>query len=249
MRIEGTLEEELNLKTDLKINGKPYRNIIIREVLGFDEEEVSKTRYKDNPTLLLIELIYRVIAEVKGTTELPTREDIKNLPVGILDELILDIRKLSVGEEIEIHAVCPNKKCKTRYEDIVSIDEINRREGNYDPIDLVLPRGLAIDGKLCKNIKLRFPDGNIQERFIQKSNKDLERFGILNTEMIHACIMNLDGYSLSLKQVSSMTRKDRQFISNSLHNAPGPDTKITIECRGCEEEIYTYTINALDFLV
>lgn len=247
MRHEGALEEDKELASPLNLEGKDYKNIVIREVMGFDEEEVSKTHYKKNPAALLITLIWRCIAEVKGTDKMPEKQDIKNLPVGILDELTIAIRKLSIGNELEIRAFCPNKECKKPHESYMDLDEIERRPGKYGGQDATLPRGTTIKGKKCTKVKLRDIDGNVQERFIKMNEAEMDRFGVLNTEFLHACVVSIGGHEVSKKEISGLTRMDRRYLSLLLKDAPGPSTRLDIVCEHCGEE-YEHAINILDFL-
>lgn len=247
MRHEGALEEDMELAVPLVIGDKKYKKIIIREVMGFDEEEVSKTHYKKNPASLLITLLYRCIAEVKGTDKLPEKQQIKDLPVGIIDELTIAIRKLSIGNELEIKAFCPNKECKKPYESYMDLDDIERRPGKYGGQETKLPRGTIIDGKKCTKVVLRDIDGNVQERFIKMNDAEMERFGVLNTDFLHACIVTIGGKEVSRQQISGLTRMDRRHLSELLKDAPGPNTRLDIECEHCGES-YEHAINVLDFL-
>lgn len=245
MRIENTLEEDWKLAASLEVAGKKFNRVILREVIGYDEEAISQPKFKDKPTQMYIELISRCIAEVPGTDQFPTRKELKDLPIGVLDGIILVLRRLSVGEDIEIRTACPNENCKKPYEDLKTIDELPQRKGSYDHKIVPLDRGVIVEGKKLMKAKVKPVDGHIQEEFIAKN--DYSHFGELNTDLLYSCIVDIDGVKPTREMIQSMTRKDRKALSTAITDFPGPDVQIPCKCGYCGRE-FTHRVNPLDFL-
>jgi len=254
MKIENCLESEVKLECGLKINGKEFKNIIVREVVGYDEEAISQPKFKKNASGLIIELISRCIAEIPGAERFPSQQELKDLPIGILDTLTLAIRKVTVGDDIEIKAFCPGfledaqgnrKPCKKPYEALISINDIEIKKGAYVPIEVILSRGIVYEGKVLKKATLRLVDGNVQETFLKTT--DFTKFGELSTEFIFKCVIDIDGVIPTEDMVRSMSSKDRRKITEALKNAPGPRTVHECICETCGE-VWETPINILDFL-
>jgi hypothetical protein len=249
MRYENTLEAEFVFPKEikLKIAEQEFSRIIVREVNGFDEEIISQPRYKDNPAKMFQELISRCIAEVPGSEGYPTKKELKDLPVGILDEIILKIRQLSVGDEFSVKAVCPIENCRKPEELIGSLDLIKRRKGSYAPKKIKLQRGVVFEGKKLNTALIKPPDGHMQEDLIGIKEGELVKFGELSTGIIFSCLVSIDDIKPSREMVTSMVRVDRKLLSEEIQNFPGPETVGDVACKSCGYE-YEQQIPILDFL-
>lgn len=248
MRYPNTLEQEYSFPdgVELKVADNKTKRVILREVIGYDEETISLPKYREKPAHMIIELISRCIAEIPGTEQFPTKKELKDLPIGVLDDMLIEIRRLTQGEEIEVTALCPDKACRKPYETVVTLDEIPYRDGKFAPKKVKLERGVVSEGgKKLMSVTIRPPDGHMQEEFSER--KDLEQFGMLSTDMIHACTVDVDGVKPDKAMISSMAKVDRKKISVAIQEFPGPDTAIKVTCPACGR-VYDYRLNPLDFL-
>jgi sporulation protein YlmC with PRC-barrel domain len=248
MRIENALEKDVKLPVGIDVEGKLYDKVKIREVLGLDEEFISQPRFKNNPASMMVELVGRCIVEVEGLGVDITPNVLRNSCTGALDYLFLQIRNLSAGGEYEVVDKCSNGH---KYKDYINLeDDLVVTEGT-PVIDIKLPRGLHKDQGVVKNIKLAFPDGNLQEFFVKKGAKkeDLDKFGEINTEVIYRCISKVNPeLKITRDDIKMLSRKDRKYITNYIQeNAPGINTEITCVCDTCEDE-FIHTVNPFDFL-
>lgn len=245
MKLENCLEAEVTLPVDLIIEGKPYRKVILREVIGLDEEAISQPAYKDNAPAMVQELVSRCIAEVPGAPKLPSKKELKDLPVGVIDILVLEIRKLTAGDELQFSIPCENESCKKLIEGTVSISSIPMKEGSFAPVEVTLKRGFTLNGKKIKKVLMKFPDGNMQEQFARL--KDLSKFGEVKTDILTACIVSAEGEAVDRSTVSTMGSADRKILSEVLKKSPGPDTAVALACPKCGTE-FEAPLNVFDFL-
>jgi hypothetical protein len=200
---------------------------------------------------MIIELIYRCIAEVPGAERLPSKKEIKSLPVGVLDSLVMEIRKLSVGDEIPFTAVCPaidkeGNTCGQKDELVSLLSEIKMKPGSYELKKIPLERGVAVEGKKLKVATIKCPDGFLQDQFSKQ--KDTFRFGEMSTDFIHACLVDIDGVKIDKATVSNMARIDRKKLSDEIKKFPGPDTTANAKCSKCGKN-YEVPLVIFDFLV
>lgn len=245
MKLENCLESEVTLPVDLMIDGKPYRKIVLREVVGLDEEAISQPAYKENAPAMIVELLYRCIADVEGAPRLPNKKEIKNLPVGVLDFIVLELRKVSMGDDFNFTIACINEDCKKPLEGTIKISQIPMKEGSFEDKEVILERGVTVGGKRLKKAIVRVPDGNIQEIFFKKS--DFSKFGEVNTELISACLVSIDDQKVDKSTVSAMARIDRKKLSDMLKDLPGPDTMVSLTCPSCGRQ-FEAPLNVFDFL-
>jgi len=251
MRMEQCLEVEFKLpeELDFKLGEVKCPTIILREVIGFDEEAISQPVYKSNPAAMVIELIHRCIAEVPGSERLPTKKEIKLLPIGILDNIVREIRKISVGEEIPFTVVCPSKvdgvSCGNEDTVVVNIDDILMTEGSFANKEVTLKRGITIDGVKLKKALVKCPDGYAQEQFAK--DRDFFKFGEMTTDLLFSCIVDIDGVKATKEMISGMARIDRKLISEAIQKAPSLDLAAKVVCSRCSHE-YEATVNLFDFL-
>lgn len=247
MKIDDCLEVEFTLPEDapLVVAEVPYTSLILREVIGLDEEAVSQPSFKENPPAMLIELISRCIVEVPGAERLPSKKELKNVPVGVLDLIVKEIRSISVGDEMPFKATCPVEKCGNVDERVALLSDMVMKEGSFKPVTVPLERGIMVDGVKLKKAIIKCPDGWVQDQFMKF--KDYFRFGEISTDLIYACLVSIDGVKVDKSAVSRMAKVDRKKLTDVIKNFPGLDIAIAVTCSKCGKE---YEANAvlIDFL-
>ena len=111
-------------------DGVLHTEFEVREMTGADEEAISKPDIKNNGGKVVRTIIERCCTRIgtyyqKDTKSNKWREMIQDLSVGDQDFILLKIREMSLGEEIESRYKCPNPSCK---EDIITTIEIDELE-------------------------------------------------------------------------------------------------------------------------
>lgn len=252
MKVEGVLERELELAHGLIVKDKEYKQFTIREVVGTDEEAISQPIYKKNPIAMYLELIHRCIVEVTDFGKPLTKNELKSLPVGTLDELMLQIRLISIGPDYDLEEKCSNKECNYTYKANYNLEDLEIRQGSREK-KITLPRGFMVGEKKIKEVVLTYPNGFTQEGIVKSTpnlTKDsgFTKFGELNTTVVLGCIKDASKQGIDPDIVKAMTRADRRAITEAVKESPGPVQSIELECPECEEKI-RHVVNLLDFLV
>lgn len=231
---------EVGYKDD---KGETHKEVEIREITGFDEEMITKPEVRSNIGKLVTTLISNVVVRI-GTikpadmTRAKWEKIFRELPLGDRDKIMLEIRKQSNGNEIELDMKCPH--CKQKIVHIVEIDtDIDYRplDGNPEAIPFELPKGLRNDeGQLCTTGFLRLPNGDDQDQLDSIARKNP---GQANTTLLTRVITELDGYGkVSLSDLRKMSVRDRDSLIKLLGDyAYGPKFEISFPCPSCMEDV------------
>jgi hypothetical protein len=182
---------------------------------------------------------------------MPTKDELKVLPVGVMDEILLSVRKLSVESVYKVEDKCP--ECSKKYESTIDTDDLERREGEKT-FSIELKRGIPYEGKVIKKLNVKYPNGFVQELIFKHSGENIDegftKFGDLNTDIIHKCLSGANGaVSITRDMVSNMARIDRKKITDAIaEGAPGPQTSIEVRCASCGNT-WNHQLNPFDFLL
>lgn len=233
-------------------DGIVHTEFEIREMTGADEEAISKPDIKNNGGKLMRTIIERCCVRI-GTyhqNEVKSnkwREMIQELSVGDQDLILLKIREMSLGEEIESRYKCPNPSCK---EDIITTIEIEELEmipfDGLHEIEFELPRGFKDrEGRILRKGKLRHPNGLDREVLDGVLRKNV---GQASTLMLTRCIVELEGTKVYDELIRSLSIKDRNYLMKLIEkHSFGVDLNIDVECPTCYHS-FKASLNATNFL-
>lgn len=232
--------------------GTLHKDFELREMNGSDEEAISKPEIKSNGAKIGRTLLERCCLRI-GTmykNEVKPqewREAIQSLAVGDQDIMLLKLREISLGDEIETQYECTDKSCKAKITTIVSVDELEIIPYNgQELIDFELPKGLKDkDGNLITKGKLRLPNGldrEVLDGVIRKNQ------GLANTMMLTRCIVELEGAKVHDDFVRNLSIKDRNYLSDLIkENSFGVSTVVDVDCPNCGES-FKASLNAVNFI-
>lgn len=223
----------------------------IREITGVDEEDVQKADIKANIGRVVTKLLANCTVRI-GTLEKSKfkqnkwEEIIKELYLGDRDLLMMEIRKFTYGDDVELPFKCPH--CKGEGRHIMEWDEIEINPLDVDPSDVSfeLKKGARNkEGERIKEGTLRLPKGQDQELLDGIARKNM---GLANTTLITRCVTSLGDIKLSSKVFKDLTSVDREEIVKVVaDNAFGPNFRIDIDCPSCGERFET-GIHPVNFL-
>lgn len=223
--------------------GNIHKEVVIREITGLDEENISKPEVRGNIGKLITALLSSVVVSIGDLTQKELGKTkwekiFKKLPMGDRDKIMLEVRKLSNGDEIELDMKCPH--CKSKIKHIVEIGaDIEDRKLEVDAfsIPFTLPKGLRNKaGDLCKTGSMRLPDGDDQDQLDAIARKNP---GQANTTLLARVVHELDGYGkLALSDLRKMSVRDRDYLIRLLgESSYGPKFEISFSCPSCSEDI------------
>lgn len=220
------------------------------EMTGAEEEAIAKNDIKANGGKVVRTLLERCCVRI-GTLEKSEigetkwRGIIQDLPVAEQDIMLLRLREISLGKEIETQHKCPF--CEKDMTTIIETDELEiiGFKGE-DLIEFELPKGLVDKkGNIKKVGKIRLPKGEDREILDPIARKNI---GKANTSLLTRCIVELEGERISASDIRDLSLKDREYLLDVLkENTYGVNLTVDIDCPECMES-YTATLNMKNFL-
>ena len=223
--------------------GNKHLEAEIREMTGLDEEDVQKPDVRSNMgriiTTVLRNCVVRIGTIEKTAVKASQWEDImKSLFLGDRDLLMMEIRKFTYGEDIELPFKCPH--CKADGKHILEWDEVEIEKPQVDPghVAFSLKKGARnAEGERVKDGHLRLPNGQDQEFLDSIARKNM---GQANTTLITRCVTDLGDVKLSSKVFKELTSVDREALVTVIaDNSFGPTFKYEIDCPSCGERFDT----------
>lgn len=220
--------------------GIRHTTFTYREMNGKDEEAISKSDVRGNGGKLANVLVERCVSEI-GTLskkELGIKkwgEIIRSLYGGDIDYIILKIREISKGKEVEFSHKCP--ECKTNLTTIINTDEFNIVPFNgLDKIEFTLPRGYKDKkGVVHKEGILRLANGFDREIILPLVKKNN---ATATTMLITRLITFNDGAIVIPDLVGEMSLRDRDYLEKLIKESVfGVDMHIDIVCTSCGAEL------------
>lgn len=226
--------------------GARYREVVVDEMCGVDEENMSEASAAKNSSVAVTRLLQRAIQEIVGHTPAKTNPMVM-LPEGLIrsmtladrDTLLIAVRSASDPDPIKLNSKCP--KCEGENEDLVDPDSIEIREwDDGEPkVEFELPRGhIDAAGKAHKLGVLRLPTGKDQEKiipFIRSSQ------GKGMTMMLTSLMEQLGELKVvDSTIISRLSTKDRKYLMDKIASSmPGPRLSKQVVCGHCQHEYDT----------
>ena len=200
----------------------------VRELNGADEEAIAKS---GSIGKALNTILQKGLTSVGG--EPITKDTLDDMLSADRDAVLLAIRKVTFGSEVEYRAVCGS--CGE--DSIVSIDldiDVPVTELR-NPVD---DRTWVVEGK-AGPIALSLPTGIAQRKLMENSDKTTAE---LNTILLAECVISVNGQgSVGASTVLKLGMGDRDMLINEiLEKNPGPRLgEVMKTCEACGEQVNT----------
>lgn len=235
-----TFDLEVGYKDE---EGVVHKEVEIREITGFDEENLSKAEVRQSVGKLITTLLSSVTVRIGTLTpkeigKTKWEKIFRELLMGDRDKIMIEIRKFTNGNDIELDVKCPS--CKSKIKHIVEIDrDIEEKSLIVDPfsIPFELPKGIKnSDGERCTNGTLRLPNGIDQEQLDTIARKNA---GMANTTLLSKTINEIEGIDkINLNMIRKMSVKDRDYLVKILgESLYGPKFEVSFSCPSCGEDV------------
>lgn len=200
----------------------------VRELNGRDEEIISKAPSIAKAMITILNLGVETIGGKK-----PDQDDLDSLLAADRDLLLLKIREVTFGAELETAMACPF--CNEESEITIDISEDVPVEYLDDPIR---DRNFTVELRNGGVAEVRLPTGITQKNLA--SAVGTKTVAELNTLMLYGCIRSINGRDvLDVSQILAMGIADRNAVAEELtKRTPGPQwNDVTKECPNCGEEV------------
>ena len=233
-------------------DGVTHKEFTLREMTGKDEEAIHKSDVKSNGSKVVSVLLSRCVTRIgtltpKSLGKQKWEELIKSLFTGDQDYMLIQLRKMSIGEEIELNHVCPNKDCKAKLNTVLSVDELEVIPFSGERvIEFELPRGYKDKkGVLHKTGTLRLPTGLDREVLTPLAKTNLAK---AETVMLTRLCKFDDGAYIDDDVMGSLSIRDREYLQKLLQeHFFGVKLETEITCDSCGES-FMGSFNASNFI-
>lgn len=234
-------------------DGVTHKEFTLREMTGKDEEAIHKADVKGNASKIVTILLTRCVTSIGTLTPKSVggrqkwEEIIKSLYVGDQDYMFVQLRKLSIGEDIEVNHVCPNRECKAKLHTVLSVDELEIIPfHDVRQIEFSLPRGHKDrKGVVHKDGTMRLPTGLDREVLTPLAKSNLAK---AETVMLTRLCKFNDGAYVDDDVMSSLSIRDREYLQKLLREhlfGLKLETEVTCDCCG---ETFVGSLNASNFI-
>jgi hypothetical protein len=217
---------------------KLVRTATVRELTGEHEEALSRASQSLNPFHFIDTLLRCGVKQIGDLPEAHTESLLRDLLIGDREFLILEIRRATYGDEIEVEKwTCPQCEGETTLK--ITLDEIPVREMDNPETDQVF------DVKLRKGRKAHVRLGNGHDQtamFENTKHTQAERDSILLSKTIQH-VTNEQGMEISTVAFPAMARQmsipDRRAILTELaKRQPGPRyNEVKFKHDDCGEDV------------
>ena len=231
--------------------GEIHTEVEIREIKGSDEEALAEGNIRNNLGKIVTELLYNCVERVGTITEGEVgerkwRKIMDSLYIGDRDLILLELRKLTYGNEMEMQGGCT--KCGADLMVDIEMDEIKIEQPAEDveEIPFTLPRGYRDeDGQIHKKGAITLPRGKDQQVLFNVMRKNPGR---ANTMLLTKTVTRLGNTKIKAKTFREMGKMDREFLLEKVQESKfGPDFNWDLMCPECGSDI-TVGINPINFI-
>lgn len=231
-------------------NGVTHKTFTLREMTGRDEEAINRADIKSNGGKVITTLLTKCVTSIGTLTPKSVGKEnwskiIQSLYVGDRDYMIIKLRKLSIGDEVELQHTCP--KCNSKISTIVDLDEIEviPFQGTR-VIHFELPKGYKDKrGNVHRTGTFRLTNGLDQEILIPVAIKNTAK---ANTLLLTRLCRFDDGYPIDEDLIGDLTIKDRDYLNKLLiDNRFGVDLSTEVTCESCGN-VFEGSFNPINFI-
>lgn len=223
-------------------DGILHREGTLRKMTGRDEAILADPKNHRNGGKLVTDLLHSCIVSLNGLDNI-SREVIANMYSADRNYLLMQLRKVTFGPELEANYTCPS--CNSNMQVIENLDELpvkSLSEGE-SPEDVVVE---LEDGYIDKEdnvhtaLTLRLPTGADETAVAPQMRKNAS---LAKNSLLARCMKSLGDVpqhrinALGPRILAELTMTDRRLIDRALNSAaPGVDLIRELECANCGYE-------------
>ncbi|POF29091.1 T4 family baseplate hub assembly chaperone [Roseibium marinum] len=209
----------------------------IRKLTGNEEAILADPRLRQNTGKLVTELLASAIREIDGVEKVGPKVTAA-LTSADRNYLLLELRKITFGAELEARYVCP--ACSERFEAVedLGLFECRTSEDGEPVVEVDLEDGYEDrDGELHLRALFRLPTGEDEEKVSAAMKQNPSRGVNL---LLSRCLNSLGSLpenklkGLGARIFSDLTMSDRSLIERAMRSdAPGVDLRHQVDCLAC----------------
>lgn len=231
-------------------HGTVHKEFTLREMTGKDEEAINKADLRGNGPKIASILLSRCVQRIGSITQRSAGaakwlQIIKEIYSGDQDYMMLQLRRISIGDEITYTNECPH--CKAKLTTYLPVDEVGIVEFKGQRfIPFELPKGYKDKkGVLHTQGIMRLATGLDREILIPLARVNPSK---AETTMLTRLCKFDDGLPVDDDIMSSLTVRDRRYLQDILQDSLfGLETEIPVTCDTCGES-FTGSMNTSNFI-
>ncbi|HEY8946854.1 MAG TPA: hypothetical protein VIM73_21575 [Polyangiaceae bacterium] len=221
-------------------NGCLHRTARLRKMTGHEEALLADRKLRKNGGKLVTELLTSCLRQI-GTKK-ATTQVVAELTSADRNFLLLELRKITFGTELEARYTCPACGDVNAVSEDLDALPVRRTDGDAHPeIVVELADGYEDkDGNYYDRAVFRLPTGADEER-IAGELKDNPSRGM--NALLARCLTAFGDMpekvrqGLGTKLLADLTLQDRARIERALREQmPGVDLRRAIECAACDHK-------------
>jgi hypothetical protein len=243
-------EHEVKLPVGhLDLDGRLHRSALLRKMTGHEEALLADRKLRANGGKMVTELLNGCVRGIGEITQV-NRQLIGALTSPDRNFLLLELRKLTFGTELEAHYTCPSCRETTVAMEDLDTFPVRHSEGAGIPeIVVELEDGFEDRAKDAWYDVLRFrlPIGSDEER-VSSIARDNAAKG--TNALLARCLVSISGdgeempdnrrEALGTKILSDLTMSDRGRIERAFRDEmPGVDLTREFDCDTCGRPMRT----------
>ena len=252
MENQRTFEFELPIGY-VDADGKLHKTAVLRKMTGRDEALMSDKRNRNSGARLITELLGSCVVRL-GTVDKPGTKIAQSLYSADRHFLLLKLREVTFGPEMQGTYTCPTcKAASTTDDDLSSLEVVHLPDGELpDDVVVELEDGYAErTGETYTTMVFRLSTGADEEKVapILRENPSHGK-----NAMLARCLKAFGDMPRSRTEVlgssifSDLTMKDRALIDKAMNNGgPGVKMRREITCHSCGRQ-FTAGLDLSSFL-
>lgn len=232
-------------------DGRLHRTAVLKKMTGHEEAILADRKLRHNGGKLVTELLSSCVKRL-GELQPITRTTVAQMTSADRNYLLLELRKITFGAELETSYVCST--CGETTTVLQDLDDlpVRRPDSDTQPQVLVeLEDGYEDrDGEVYTSMVFRMPTGADEERVAASARENASQgMNALLTRCLVAMgdMPNNRREALGTKVMSDLTMGDRARIERAFRQEmPGVDLTREIECGSCGRK-YQATLDLSSF--
>ena len=206
----------------------------IREMTGVEEDLLTNERLMRDGSA--VNRVLKNCLTRLGENQEPSMQEVMDLLAGDRLFLLVRLRQVSLGEEVELSLKCPNRACLAENPVTVRLDELAVTPyGGEREFTFQLPRS-------GQTIRFGLLDGHKEKRMTALKEPDISALMLMR-------ILDVGGNPPSKKWIRELPLKDRSALREEMRKRDGGiETAVLVDCSSCGATIQTRMETEADFL-
>jgi hypothetical protein len=221
--------------------GTLHRQATLRKMTGREEALMADPKLRNNGGKLITALLANCVTSLEGVDSIDG-EVIRHLFSADRNFLLLELRRLTFGDEMEANYRCPScSGITTLWEDLSDIEVRTIEDGQVPEVTVTLKDGYAAaKGQWEHTFVFGLPTGEDEEASASRRDNNPSR---QRDALLARCLKEVGDLepkkirAMGARILADLSMGDRRLIQQAIDEAaPGPDLTHLVSCDHCGRE-------------